>query len=264
MNAPSILLFGTGRMAYQLGHGLKRAGLPPVAIAGRDLEARERLARYLDCKAVDPARGLPNADLYILAVSDDAIAEVAAKVPAGDAVVAHTAGAKDLDVLLPHTHRAVLWPIQSLVHGAPMDLNEVPVVVDASTVHARNVLMAVAGRISGSVYELSILQRRKVHLAAVLASNLTAWLVREAQRLLREQKLPPSLLTPLWRSTAAKVATIGPEQALTGPARRGDTHTIKEHLALLDGDPDLRQAYALLSGMILKAYGHPDHVPTDL
>lgn len=264
MKAPSILLFGTGRMAYQLGHALKRAGLPPLAVAGRDLEARERLARYLDCNAVDPGRGLPMADLYILAVSDDAIAEVAPKVPAGDAVVAHTAGAMDMDVLQPHTHRGVLWPIQSLVHGAPMDLQEVPFVVDANTAHAREVMLTVAGRISGSVYELSMAQRRKVHLAAVLTSNLSAWLVREAQRLLREEKLPPSLLTPLWRSTAAKVATIGPEQALTGPARRGDIHTIQEHLALLEGDTDLRRAYALLSGMILKAYGHNDHGPTDL
>ncbi|MBK9177029.1 MAG: DUF2520 domain-containing protein [Flavobacteriales bacterium] len=61
---------------------------------------------------------------------------------------------------------------------------------------------------------------------------------------------------PLWKLTASKVTTIGPEQALTGPARRGDASSIERHLELLKAEPDLRRAYALLSTMVLKAYGH--------
>ena len=244
-------------MAYQLGHSLVRSGLELVGVAGRDAAARERLALFLDCKAIDLSRPLPMADLVLVAVSDDAIAAVAGKLVETGAVVAHTAGAMGLDVLAPHQHRGVLWPIQSLSHGAPTDLHDVPMVVDASDERARTMLLTVANQLSEVVLELPLEKRQRVHLAAVLTSNLTVWLVREAQRLLREEKLPPSLLTPLWRATAAKVSTFGPEQALTGPARRGDTETIRHHLDLLASDPDLRQVYALLSDQIMHAFA-PD------
>ena len=247
-----VLLIGTGRMAYQLGHALVKSGIDLVGVAGRDAEARERLARFLDRKAIDLTRPLPKADLVLVAVSDDAIATVAGQLIETGAVVAHTAGAMGLDVLAPHAHRGVLWPIQSLGHGAPMDLHDVPMVVDASDEDARTLLLSVAHQLSEVVLELPLEKRQRVHLAAVLTSNLPVWLAREAQRLLREEKLPPSLLTPLWRST------FGPEQALTGPARRGDTETIRHHLDLLASDPDLRQVYALLSDQIMRAFAHEE------
>jgi len=253
-----ILLIGTGRMAYQLGHAIVSAGLDLVGVAGRDAEARERLARFLDRKAIDLTKPLPKADLVILAVSDDAIATVAASLPRTGAVVAHTAGAIGMDLLSDHADHGVLWPIQSLSHGQPMDLHDVPMVVDANGEKARAVLLELARTLSEVVLELPLEQRQRVHLAAVLTSNLTVWLVREGQRILREQKLPTSLLTPLWRSTAARVATFGPDQTLTGPARRGDRETIGHHLELLTNDPELSKVYALLSEQIMKAYAHED------
>jgi predicted short-subunit dehydrogenase-like oxidoreductase (DUF2520 family) len=81
--------------------------------------------------------------------------------------------------------------------------------------------------------------------------------MHEAQRLLKQEKLPPNLLMPLWKLTAQKVTTIGPAEALTGPARRGDITSVKRHLELLQGEADLRRAYAQLSSMVLKAHGHP-------
>jgi predicted short-subunit dehydrogenase-like oxidoreductase (DUF2520 family) len=250
-----ILLIGTGRMAYQLGHAIVHSKLELVGVAGRNAAERERLGRFLERSAIDLTKPLPEVDLVLLAVSDDAIATVASGLRDSGAVMAHTAGAMGLEVLAPHAHRGVLWPIQSLSHGAPMDLHDVPMVVDAGDGSSRKTLLTVAGELSEVVLELAWEQRQRVHLAAVLTSNLPVWLAREAQRLLREQKLPPSLLTPLWKATAAKVAAFGPEQALTGPARRGDTHTIQHHLDLLTSDPDLRQVYALLSEQIMRAYG---------
>lgn len=251
-----ILLIGTGRMAYQLGHAIARTELELIGVAGRNVAERERLAQFLESRSIDLARPLPHADLVLVAVSDDAIAPVAGALTPTNAVVAHTAGAMGLDVLAPHEHRGVLWPIQSLGHGAPMDLSAVPMVVDSNDEVARKMLLAVAGKLSEVVLELPLEKRQMVHLAAVLTSNMAVWLAREAQRLLRQQKLPPSLLTPLWKATAANAAAYGPEQALTGPARRGDTRTIQHHLDLLAAEPDLREVYALLSEQIMREYGH--------
>lgn len=252
----SILLIGTGRMAYHLGHAMVQAKQPLIGVAGRDAEKLNDLARFLDRPAHRLDRSLPPADLVIIATSDDSIAEVASKLPPTNSVVAHTAGAVGLDVLAPHTHRAVLWPVQTLSHGAPIDLSDVPLAVDGSTPEALDAILRLARAVSGSVLQLPHHQRELLHLTAVLASNFPVFLMHEAQRLLKQEKLPPNLLMPLWRLTANKVSTIGPEQALTGPARRGDITSVQRHLDLLKAEPDLRRAYAQLSSMILKAHGH--------
>ena len=127
--------------------------------------------------------------------------------------------------------------------------------IDSNTDHARTVLSELAKKVSSNVVELAHDKRQRVHLAAVLTSNLPVFLVREGQRLLRAADLPTTLLEPLWRETAKRITELGPEAALTGPARRGDIRTIKQHLDQLADDPDLRDAYALLSKLIMRAHG---------
>lgn len=249
------LIIGTGRMAYQLGHSIVAAGMDLVGVAGRNAAKVNDLSRFLERPAIDLHAPLPEVDLVLIVVSDDAIAEVAASLPTTDAVVAHTAGAKDLDVLAPHAHRGVIWPIQSLSHGAPVELRDVPLAVDGSDTRSLELLLSVSRNLSSSVVQLPPEQRRIVHLAAVLASNFPVLLLREAQALLRLHKLPPQLLMPLWRSTATKVAAIGPDQAMTGPARRGDHDTVQRHLDLLPDGTPLKRIYALLSDRILEVYG---------
>ena len=252
-----ILLIGTGRMAYHLGHNITRTSFELIGVAGRDAEKTADLARFLDRPAFR-LNALPDeVDLVIIATSDDSIHEVAARLPISNGVVAHTAGAVGLDVLAPHAHRAVIWPVQTLSHGAPIDLSDVPMAVDASSPEAEAAILRLARAISGSVLQLPHRQRELLHLTAVLASNFPVFLMHEAQRLLKQEKLPPNLLMPLWKLTAQKVTTIGPAEALTGPARRGDITSVKRHLELLNGEADLRRAYAQLSSMVLKAHGHP-------
>jgi predicted short-subunit dehydrogenase-like oxidoreductase (DUF2520 family) len=252
---PSVALIGTGRMAFHLGHALLRAGVVLKGVSGRDQGRVDALAAGLGCVPYLLPR-VPEADLLLLAVSDDALQAVAKQLPAGDHVLAHTSGAQDHAILGMTAHRGVLWPIKSLSPGKPADLSRVPLVVDASDERARTVLLDVARSISGKVVELPLEKRRTVHLAAVLASNFPVFLLREAGRLLEQEDLSPDLLLPLWKAMAAKAADVGPDQALTGPARRGDLRTIKRHLDRLEDDTDLRRTYALLSELILKAY-HP-------
>lgn len=249
-----ILLVGTGRAAHHLGHAIARAGLPLTGVVGRSTASAKPLALALRTTPFGPDEPLPPAALTLLAVSDDAIAQVATRLGAREGVVAHLSGASDMDRLLPHAHRGVLWPVMSLSPGEPADLSHVPLVVDANGEEARRVLLDLARSLSGKVVELPLDQRRLVHLAAVFASNFPVALFAESCTLLERGGIPSDLLTPLWKATAAKAAAVGPEQALTGPARRGDRGTIDRHLAALEGDPDLRRAYALLSDLIAKRH----------
>ena len=258
------LLIGTGRAAFHLGHAIQRGDGGLVGIAGRNIEHARELASELDTTAFHLNEALPDADLILIAVSDDAISDVAMNIPAGDAVVAHTSGAGDLDKLLPHPDRGVLWPIIALSPGEPMDLSRVPLVIDGNSEHARTTLMELASSLSVRVNALDHQQRELVHAAAAISLNLPTYLLARSQQLLQDKGIDPDILVPAFVAMARRVEAIGALEALTGPARRGDLGTIHHHLDRLTDDPELRAAYARLSSMILRAHGHPDHGHTDL
>lgn len=264
MAVPRVLLIGTGRLAFHLGHALKRGKAKLAGVVGRDAAKVKALAKRLRCDGFLFGEALPACDLMLVAVSDDAINAAARLLPKTKAVVAHTSGAQGMQVLGKQARTGVLWPIQSLSPGAPIDLSATPIVVDASDREARVVMLNVARHISSNVHELPHKQREGLHLAATIASNLPVFLLGEAGRLLKEQNLDPALLLPLWKSSTERALAVGAADALTGPARRGDRKTVDKHLLRLKGERDLRRAYALLSRMILKAHGHPTDGLEDL
>lgn len=251
----NVLLVGTGRAAFHLGHALLRSGHSLSGVAGRDPERTHRLADELGTVALAISDARTRTDLRILAVSDDAISSVSSLLPRANAATIHLSGARSYDLIGMHAHRGVLWPIQSFSPGEPMDFRTVPLVLDAEDESTRSLLRQLAHDLSAQVIELGATERQLVHIAAVLTSNFPVQLLIEARQLLRDTNIPTDLLTPLWTATAAKAATHA-ESALTGPARRGDQATIASHLARLSGDADLRAAYQAITYLILR-----DHQP---
>ena len=100
--------------------------------------------------------------------------------------------------------------------------------------------------ISGQVLEATSEQRRHLHLAAVFACNFTNHLYAIAAELLEKQHLPFDTLRPLIRETAAKIESLTPIDAQTGPAIRYDRNVMQRHIDLLD-DNDEKEIYRLLS-----------------
>jgi predicted short-subunit dehydrogenase-like oxidoreductase (DUF2520 family) len=137
-------------------------------------------------------------------------------------------------------------------------------VTDADTAAAKDAVSALATSLSRRVHALDHARRQVVHTAAAISLNFPVHLLARAQALLEQERIDPQLLLPAFVATAQRAATIGPAEALTGPARRGDKGTIHDHLERLAQDPELRTAYVLLSSMILRAYGHEDHGDTHL
>ncbi len=252
----SILLIGTGRLAFHLGHAVVRSGAMVAGVAGRDPAKARSLAEALGCRAFPITGPLPKVDLRILAVSDDALASVSALLPVDGTPVIHLSGSKSVELLAPHAHRGVLWPVRSFSQGAPVDFKGIPVIVDADDPDTFDVVRALADHLSGSVVRLPHDKRQWLHLSAVIASNFPVFLLREAERLLTHQHIDPKLLHPLWAAAAGN-ALNGADQAVTGPARRGDVMTIGRQMELLAGEPELRRAYSALSDLILHTY-HPE------
>ena len=76
-----------------LEHAMIEADVPVIGVSGRNAEKLADLSRYLDRPALRWGAPLPEADIMLIATSDDSIAEVAAALAASKSVMAHTAGA---------------------------------------------------------------------------------------------------------------------------------------------------------------------------
>jgi len=253
-----VCIVGAGRVAAALGSALVEADHTVTGIAGRDELKRVTLAKQLGTAAYSLDEALPTSDVILLAVSDDAIQLVAEQIKPQPALFVHTSGTKDLDQLLPHADRAVLWPIQSIAH-APIDLSQVPIAIEGNSQTATKLVHELASAISNTVVEVPLEKRKYLHVAAVLVSNFPVHLMAQAGTLVEQQGLEPDILLPLWQGMAARVSEAGAKAQLTGPAARGDEGTINEHLALLQRDPQLKEIYKSLSADILtKFHGQAD------
>jgi predicted short-subunit dehydrogenase-like oxidoreductase (DUF2520 family) len=83
----------------------------------------------------------------------------------------------------------------------------------------------------------------------VFASNYQVTLVDAALELMQCAGLSRGealdALQPLIRATTENVLCAGPEQALTGPVRRGDSGTVRKHLRALEAClPETKDLYA--------------------
>lgn len=244
-----IVIIGSGNLAESLAVAVAAAPqLHLVQLFARN-ESRGRevaaLARTVWC---GEAEGLARAELYLIAVSDRAVAEVAAQLPIpADAAVAHTAGCVPLDVL-PYARRAVFYPMQTFTRGRRVDFAEIPIFIEASTPDLCDELEACARNLSRRVLRSDSAQRARIHLAAVFACNFTNHMYVLGERIAREAGLDFEVLKPLVMETARKACdAASPADVQTGPAVRGDQSTQQRHLSLLDGNETLQEIYKLIS-----------------
>ncbi len=267
MSAPArIVLIGAGNVGSRLAQRFADQGYPLLQVF-----SRSPLKRAFPAPFVNRISDIvPDAEVYLIAVPDDAIADVAAQL-AGQihpgALVAHTSGSTPSAVLSPFfEHFGVCYPLQTFSPERIPDFNEIPVCVDAPSRVDLEVLQQVAAIISPRVYHLDDRQRARVHLAAVFVNNFVNHLYHTGFQLLKEADLPFELLLPLIRETAAKIKPDSdPAYLQTGPARRGDEQTIRRHLEALAGNPEVEQLYQQITSAIQsfhqKPFPHAHHRP---
>ncbi|HUQ96476.1 MAG TPA: DUF2520 domain-containing protein [Chitinophagaceae bacterium] len=246
-----IVIIGTGNTATVLGRKLKAAGHVIVQVFGRNITAASELAYELESESTTYWSVITRtADLYLLAVSDIAIAEIIAELQLPDKTIVHTAASVSKNILEPATsHFGVLYPLQSLRKNVSY-LPEIPVIIDASDSDTLAQLLKLAGSISETVVQAGDNDRLKLHLAAVFCNNFVNHLFVLMQEYCAAEGLNFALLKPLIHETISRIDFIDPSDAQTGPAIRHDTATIKKHEALLQNHPKLQQFYRLFTESI--------------
>lgn len=252
MELKRVVIVGSGNVAEALARALPASGAELCQVFARNRERGPRVAALGGTTwTADPDR-LAEADLYLIAVSDRAVGEVAASLRLPDgAVAAHTAGSVPLDALEAFPRRAVIYPLQTFTAGRAVDFARVPLFLEASDKGSYQAVERFARRLSSQLYPADSKRRGILHLAGVLACNFVNALYAAGERTLAREGLPFEALRPLIAETAAKaLAAPSPAAVQTGPAVRGDLPTLERHRALLAEEPLLLEIYNLMSRYI--------------
>lgn len=247
-----IVIIGSGNVAAVLGRKFKAAGHRILQVYSRNASAASQLAYEWDTESTNYKSLInANADVYIVAVNDDAIEMATRDLLLPDKVVAHTAASVPKEALKHVTaHYGVFYPLQSL-RKEMTGLPAVPVFYDASDELSRRVLETLALSISPeNVSVANDEARAKLHVAAVVVSNFTNHLYRLAEEYCKREGLDFRQLQPLIEETAMRIKTVSPGAVQTGPAIRHDKETIQKHLELLKDHPQLKNIYLLMTESI--------------
>jgi predicted short-subunit dehydrogenase-like oxidoreductase (DUF2520 family) len=249
-----ITLIGSGNVATHLAAAFKNAGHAIVQVYSRDMQNAALLAYHVKAEAIDSFDSInPETDLFIIAVKDDAVGDIAQKLAKYHKVIVHTSGATPLNVLTHYTGNAgVFYPLQTFSKTKEVDFRTVPLCIEGADEQITSQLEELARTVSNNVYRVNSDQRKILHLAAVFACNFPNYLYYAAGKLLQEHNLNFNLLRPLILETAEKVQGHLPNQVQTGPAIRNDEKTMAAHLQLLQDNPELERLYAELSQLIIK------------
>ncbi len=249
----TIILAGAGLVATQLAMAFTAKGLAVTQVWSRTLASAKKLAGIIQTNYTNDFRDItPHGDLYLVCVPDDAIEEVAGRLPLHDnQLLAHTSGSVPMDVLKACSHNVgVFYPLQTFSPGRIINFDHVPLLIEAGDLRNRRLLLSLAGKLSDQVIAMDSEKRKYAHLAAVFASNFSNFMYSIAGEILAMKGLSFDLLRPLIEETAAKVQSREPFSVQTGPAMRHDEAVIREHLRLLVEKEDLTAIYRLMSEMI--------------
>jgi predicted short-subunit dehydrogenase-like oxidoreductase (DUF2520 family) len=252
----NIVVIGSGNVAWHLVNAFGRAGITILQVLARNEKSAAKIsARFSVPYITDPGKLARDADLYLLAVQDDRIGEVALQLGLSGQFLVHTSGFSPLSILDgASSNTGVLWPLQTLTSGKATNYGNIPFLIEANTDENTANLSRFAGLISHHVTITDSVARQKAHLAAVIASNLTNRLYAISAAIMERENLSFDLLAPLIMETARKASKSHPGKSQTGPAVRNDLKVIARHLELLRNDPEFKEIYRLLSENIIHHY----------
>jgi predicted short-subunit dehydrogenase-like oxidoreductase (DUF2520 family) len=251
----NIALIGAGNLAWHLAPALENAGHRVVLVYSRNArnsrELQDRLYNAEVAESLDFSQ--QKLDYIILCVSDDVIEAVVGELCCPpDAVLLHTSGSQPISLLHSSSAAgyAVMYPLQTFTKGHHLEFAEVPILIEAEEKWVLKSLEKLTRSLSGQVVKVAYKDRLTVHVAAVFACNFSNYLFGVAESLINDSGFDLDILRPLIAETLNKSLDIGPRNAQTGPAARGDENTINTHMEFLQS-PEFQKVYQTLTQMIL-------------
>ena len=265
----TVNVIGCGKVGQTLAALIHQIGAGKI----QDLYSRSHASAYAaiafigaGCVAHDLA-SMREADIWVIAVPDSQIGLVSASLAvASDEIAApllgmpvafHCSGFESSALLEPLRSKgfgvASVHPVMSfadprlsvkIFRGTPCAIEGDP--------NSADLLRKWVGQFGGKTFELSADKKGLYHAAAVFSSNLNVVLqaiaIEAWQASGVRQDVIADLHAALLNTTTQNVLEMGPGQALTGPAARGEKRVVSlQHDIVQHWHPEAGQAYELLS-----------------
>jgi len=251
----NIAFVGSGNVAWHLAPELENAGHRVVELYSRNPKNAKSLQNRLYNAEINATLDFSQSeiDILILCISDDAIEEVAMELALPEnAIIVHTSGSQSINRLgyTATGNIGVFYPLQTFTKSKKIEFEGIPVLIEAENRATLKALKNLAKSISKQVYTIDSKDRMAIHVAAVIACNFSNYLFGEAEKILNRQGFELDILRPLIAETLNKSLDIGPRDAQTGPAARGDLETLDNHMAFLENN-EFKALYQLISEKIL-------------
>lgn len=229
-----------------------------IAIIGRGniaVHLKKALENQFEVRLVNPHKpdDLPrNTDIILICVTDDAIREVAQKLPKTDTLVVHTSGSVPMETLkIIGPNFGVFYPLQTFTKESHLNYSEIPIFIEGSNSKSVDILKKLAYSFTENIFEADSEKRKKLHLASIFACNFTNALCGISAEILKDANLEFDVMLPLLKQTVKKLESMSPQNAQTGPASRGDLKILATHEDMLRDCPMLKSIYKTLSQYII-------------
>ena len=248
-----VVLLGTGNVAGFLFEAFSASeNVQVVQVYNHSQKSLDSYSKEVDVST--SMEDLKEADIYLMAVKDDAIPDLAKHLETKKGLVLHTSGAISIDALSGCDRRGVFYPLQTFSKDRKVKNKNISFCLEANGPEDLELLTELAEEIHGSHYKVSSEQRKKLHLAAVFVCNFVNHLYAIGEDICRDNDLPFEILQPLIKETAEKISNSSPHESQTGPAKRNDQTTIQAHLESLKSEEN-KDIYKLLTQAIQSAHG---------
>jgi predicted short-subunit dehydrogenase-like oxidoreductase (DUF2520 family) len=264
-----LTIVGAGRVGRTLGALWKRAGIFAIQdVLTKSAETARSAISFIGEGAprvrIAEARA---ADVWMLTIPDDQIAECAAVMSKSDVlregdIVFHCSGALSSVELAPAArcgaHVASVHPLKSFAEPAVAASNFSGTWCAAEgDAGALAVLEPAFSQVGARVIRIEAAAKLLYHAGSVIASNYLVALMEAALQCYEQAGMSRSqalaLMTPLVRETLDNVLRRGTVDALTGPIARGDDALVARQLsALQQSDPGLAMLYRRLGAVALR------------
>lgn len=242
---------GSGNVAFHLAKALTQNDVEVSHIFSRNQISAEEFSLKFDTTIVSDLNDLPESQPILICVPDDSIEAILESLKENYAV-AYTSGSVNISSLPDRKNLGVFYPLQTFSKGKQLDYQSIPFLIEANNPAFAEELMHMAKLISSNVRLADSVTREKLHLSAVWVNNFTNHIVHQAQELAIKNDVDFNLLMPLLNETVSKLNTESAFKAQTGPARRGDQHTIDNQLLKLDTNQ--KAVYQAITESIIKTY----------
>jgi predicted short-subunit dehydrogenase-like oxidoreductase (DUF2520 family) len=272
---PSVAFVGAGSLATVLAVALHDAGFTITEIISRDSTSSRRksrqLAKRVGAQSVTAHSARLDATLLWFcvpdreirraasALSDQLLARVFTNQKAIPSFALHSSGALSSPELDPLRAAGVqvasVHPLMTFVAGAHPSLSNVPFAIEGDNPASR-VARQIIRALGGESFNLPSARKAAYHAWATMTSPLLVAFLTTLEEAASAAGFAPEdarrKSLPIITQTLANYSRLGPAKSFSGPLIRGDTETVRKHLAVLNKRSKAREVYLALAQVALR------------